>query len=92
MPHKHDREAEKKEAERAVSEGGGGESEGFELAEQDLEGQASHRDDSVNPIDMAEDEKAHEPEVNGEADEVESTETDEDTQGTGADYDGSADR
>ena len=83
MPHKHDREAEKKEAERAVSEAGGGQAEGFELAEQDLEGQASHRDDSVNPLDMAEDEQAHEPEVSGEADEIESTETDEDTQGTG---------
>jgi hypothetical protein len=90
MPHKHDRDREKREAKRAVSEGGGGQSEGFELAEEDLQGQASHRDDSVNPIDMADDEKAHEPEVNGEADAVESTETDEDTEGTPADYDGSS--
>jgi hypothetical protein len=91
MPHKHDREAEKKEAERAVSEGGGGVAEGFEIAEEELEGQASHRDESVDPQKMAADERAHEPEVNGEADEVESTETDEDTQGTPADYDHSAD-
>jgi hypothetical protein len=92
MPHKHDKEAEKREAERATSEAGGGESEGFEQAEDLLEGQASHSDESVNPMQMAEDEQAHEPEVSGEADEVESTETDEDTQGTPADYDRSADK
>ena len=91
MPHKHDRDAEKREAERAAREAGGGEAEGFEMAEDELEGQASHRDESVNPLRMAEDELAHEEEVSGEADEVESTETDEDTQGTPADYDHSAD-
>jgi hypothetical protein len=92
VPRKHDREADKKEAERASTEAGGGESEGFEQSEDLLEGQASHRDDSVNPLRTVREEQAHEPEVSGEADEVESTETDEDTQGTPADSDHSADK
>ena len=37
-------EQEMSEAERAVSEGGGGESEGFELAEAELEEHATHGD------------------------------------------------
>ena len=37
-------EAEMGEAERAVSEGGGGESEGFELSEAELEEHATHGD------------------------------------------------
>ncbi len=39
------------EAERVISEGGEGESEGFELAEQDLERNASHDPDAQgNPL------------------------------------------
>lgn len=38
-------ELEMDEADRAVSEGGGGESEGFELAESELEEHASHGDE-----------------------------------------------
>jgi hypothetical protein len=38
-------ELEMSDADRAVSEGGGGESEGFELAEAELEEHASHGDD-----------------------------------------------
>jgi hypothetical protein len=34
---------------RAVEEAGGGEAEGFEQAERDLEGQASHADSPRNP-------------------------------------------
>lgn len=37
-------------AERAVSEGGGGEAEGFELAEEDLIRNASHDDGRGDPI------------------------------------------
>jgi hypothetical protein len=39
-----DLEARRREARRAVDEGGGGESEGFELAEQELIEHASHGD------------------------------------------------
>ncbi len=37
------------EADRPVQEGGEGESEGFELAEEALEGQATHADSPINP-------------------------------------------
>ncbi len=50
MIEKHDREAEKREAERAISEAGGGESEGFELAEQDLIRQAEGIDEERDPV------------------------------------------
>jgi hypothetical protein len=82
------------EAERASAEHGGGESEGFEQAEEMLEGQASHRETSVDPESGAEGpiEEERDPGVYGEADEVDSTETDEDTQGTPGDLDHSADR
>lgn len=71
------------EAERASAEHGGGESEGFEEAEELLEEQASHGDPAVNPLtDAGEAEAERDPGVYGEADEVESTETDEDTEGT----------
>ena len=40
-----EQESELDEADRAVSEGGGGESEGFELAEAELEEHASHGDE-----------------------------------------------
>ncbi len=78
------------EEERPVREHGGGEAEGFEQAEDLLEGQASHRDASVEPLaDAAEEEE--DPAVHGEPDELESTETDVDTQGTPGDLDHSAD-
>lgn len=38
------------DAERVISEGGEGESEGFELAERDLERNASHDDGHGNPL------------------------------------------
>ena len=82
------------EAERASAEHGGGEAEGFEQAEDLLERQASHSDTSVDPQAGAEEpaEEESDPATHGEADEVESTETDEDTQGTPGDLDHSADR
>jgi len=68
------------EAERASAEHGGGESEGFEEAEALLENQAAHGDPAVDPLAHAPQAEAEEdPAVHGEADEVESTETEEDT-------------
>jgi len=63
------------EADRAVEEGGGGESEGFELAEAELEQHASHGDDhaarriieDAGLLDEGETEDSHAPD--GEADE-----------------------
>jgi hypothetical protein len=70
---------------RAVSESGGGEAEGFELAEQQLEESASHDDTAGNPLEdrfpaEAEDPEAHT--IHGEPDQVDSTATEEETQGT----------
>jgi hypothetical protein len=67
------------EAERASAEHGGGESEGFEEAEKLFEEQAGHGDPTVHPLTDAPDPEAEpDPGVYGEADELESTETDED--------------
>ncbi len=71
------------EATRAAAEHGGGEAEGFEQAEKLLEDQATHADHSVDPLAAAPAaETEPDPAVHGDADEVESTETEEDTQGT----------
>ena len=67
------------EAERAVAEGGGGESEGFEQSEDALERYASHEDPGGNPAADAFDEDEDgsvEPEY-GEADDARSPEDDE---------------
>lgn len=70
------------EAERASAEHGGGEAEGFEEAEALLEEQAAHGDPSVDPLrDAAEPEADDPPAVYGEADEIESTETEDDARG-----------
>jgi hypothetical protein len=67
------------EAERAAAEHGGGEAEGFEEAEDLLEGQATHADPAVDPLaDAAAPEADMELAEHGEADELESTETRED--------------
>jgi hypothetical protein len=64
------------EAERAAAEHGGGESEGFEEAEELLAGQASHGDPSTSPLrDAGAVEEEKDSAVYGEADEVESSET-----------------
>jgi hypothetical protein len=64
------------EAERAAAEHGGGESEGFEQAEELLEGQASHSEPAVDPLaDAPAVEDEEDPSVHGEADEVERPET-----------------
>jgi hypothetical protein len=59
------------EAERAAAEHGGGEAEGFEQSEQLLEGQASHGDPPIDPLEQAgavEDEE--DPSTHGEADQL----------------------
>ena len=64
-------------ARRPVEEAGGGESEGFELAEKDLQEHASHGDDAPNPARVAftpEVESDRETAERGEADELRSTE------------------
>lgn len=67
------------EAERASREAGGGEAEGFEESERLLEDQAEHGDPLVNPLeDAGAPEADPDPSVQGEADHVESTETDPD--------------
>jgi hypothetical protein len=71
------------EAQRAAAEHGGGESEGFEEAEELLEQQATHGEPSISPLaDLGEPEEEEDPSVHGEADQVESTETEVDTDGT----------
>ena len=70
----HDLEERRREARRAVDEAGGGEAEGFELAEQELIEHASHGDEhTTTPIlrdaeDISEERGAVEP-LYGEADE-----------------------
>lgn len=67
------------EAKRASAEHGGGESEGFEEAEDLLKEQASHGDPLGNPLrDAGEVEEEKGTAVYGEADEIDSTETEED--------------
>jgi len=81
------------EAERPLAEGGGGESEGFEQAEELLEERATHDDDRGGPLRDRPD-KEDEPSraEHADADDFESTETDVDTQGTPGDLDRSAER
>ncbi|MGK2954631.1 MAG: hypothetical protein ACSLFI_03035 [Solirubrobacterales bacterium] len=49
MPFKHNREKDKREAERPVDEAGGGQAEGFELSEKALREQAENFDRGRNP-------------------------------------------
>jgi hypothetical protein len=63
------------EAKRAAAEHGGGESEGFEEAEELLEEQASHGDAYGDPLrDAGAPEAEQDPAVYGEADEIEEEE------------------
>jgi hypothetical protein len=66
-----DLEERRREARRAVEEGGGGESEGFELAEQELIEHASHGDGHTPARimrDAATDDPARDDALYGEAD------------------------
>jgi len=81
------------EEERPLAEGGEGESEGFEQAEELLEERASHQDDRGGPLrDRPEKEDEPSRAEYADADDVESTETDVDTQGTPGDLDKPAER
>lgn len=66
-----DRETRHREERRAVEEAGGGEAEGFELAEQDLIDHASHADDRSSTSILTQGGQAEEPSdaAYGEADE-----------------------
>ena len=81
------------EEERPLAESGEGESEGFEQAEELLVERASHEDDTGGPLQDRPDPEpaaADRRDDYGDADSIESTETDVDTQGTDGDLDGSA--
>jgi hypothetical protein len=56
-------------AQQPLIEGGEGESEGFELAEKDLETIAEHGDEKHFPDGLTEPEEAQDPDEYGEADE-----------------------
>jgi len=75
MPFKHDKEQEKREADRAVEEAGGGESEGFEQSEKELIEQAENFDEGRSPgLDAGLPEAEQSPAVYGEADHERSSE------------------
>ena len=76
--HAHDLEERRAEEQRAVSEGGGGEAEGFELAEQELIEHASHGDPGPDPSNMAGEAEEFRGDEGGEADHEQSSEAEED--------------
>jgi len=68
------------EEERPLAESGEGESEGFEQAEELLEERASHEDDHGGPLrDRTDPEADRDRASHGEADRIDSTETEADT-------------
>jgi hypothetical protein len=74
-----DAEDRRSEAERPVEEAGGGEAEGFELAEERLVEEAENFDGGRSPLrDAIDDAEPSDPDVYGEADEEPSSENDED--------------
>jgi len=75
MLERHDREEEKREAERPVDEAGGGEAEGFEMAEEELRRHAEGVDDGGDPLQDAGAVEAEKSDaVYGEADHEHSSE------------------
>jgi hypothetical protein len=66
------------EEQRAVSEGGGGEAEGFELAEEELIEHASHGDPGPDPTNLAGSPEDYQGDEGGEADHEHSSENDGD--------------
>ncbi|MBK5231376.1 MAG: hypothetical protein JJE13_00135 [Thermoleophilia bacterium] len=75
MPFKHDKDLEKREADRAVDEAGGGEAEGFEQSEKELIEQAENFDQGRNPkYDAGKVEAERAGSTYGEADEEHSSE------------------
>ena len=76
MIEKHDKERERREAERAVDEAGGGEAEGFEMAEKALQRHAEGFDEGGNPLEDAPPVEAEKSDATyGEADREYSSET-----------------
>jgi hypothetical protein len=76
-------EAEADEARRPVEEAGGGEAEGFEQAEEELIESASHGDPAGHPLGdrfPAEETNPEDHTIYGEADEVDSAETTDDSE------------
>jgi hypothetical protein len=61
------------EAQRPVSEGGGGEAEGFELAEEELRDEAEHSGAHYPPVEAGEVEEAEPPAEYAEPDQLGST-------------------
>jgi hypothetical protein len=81
------------EAERGPAEHGGGEAEGFEQAEELLERHATHDDEHGGPLRQRPNpEPERDRAAHGEADRVDSTETELDTQGTDADPETSSEK
>ncbi|HYU60695.1 MAG TPA: hypothetical protein VEK39_08040 [Solirubrobacterales bacterium] len=76
-------EEERDDAERPVSEAGGGEAEGFEQATEALRDAAEHGEGRDPAADRGETEAHPDPGTHGEGDAIRSTETGEDTAGTG---------
>jgi hypothetical protein len=74
----HDLDQRRQEEQRAVSEGGGGEAEGFELAEEELIEHASHGDPGPDPSHLAGSPEDYRGDEGGEADHEHSSEDDED--------------
>lgn len=74
----HDLEERRAEEQRAVSEGGGGEAEGFELAEEELIEHASHGDPGPDPSNLAGEAEEFRGDEGGEADHEQSSEAEED--------------
>jgi hypothetical protein len=74
----HDPDERHREEQRAVSEGGGGEAEGFELAEEELIEHASHGDSGPDPSNLAGNPEGFRGDEGGEADHEHSSEDEED--------------
>jgi hypothetical protein len=72
------REERHEQEQRAVREGGGGEAEGFELAEEELVEHASHGDPGPDPSNLAGDPEDYQGGEYGEADHERSSEDEED--------------
>ena len=77
----HDLEQRREEEQRAVREGGGGEAEGFELAEEELIEHASHGDPGPDPTHLAGNAEGYRGDEGGEADHEHSSEVEEDERG-----------
>ena len=77
----HDLEQRREQEQRAVREGGGGEAEGFELAEEELIEHASHGDPGPDPTHLAGNAENYRGDEGGEADHEHSSEVEGDERG-----------